>query len=103
MEMKRMKIDHRHPWDGGVIGSMSQWVTLERVNARLGRVFVYAGANREVVDIYSWELDRSQWVKGSEVIYTLRRGRYSTRKGWEKAYYVQTPQDQASVIAQQTQ
>ena len=58
-------------------------------------------ANRKEVGIYFMGLDRSQWVKRSEVIYTLNQERYSTRK--VKAYYVQTPQDQASVIAQQTQ
>jgi hypothetical protein len=39
--------------------------------------------------------------KRSEVIYTLYRN--ATLREKVKAYYVQTPRDQAGVIAQQTQ
>ena len=44
---------------------------------RIGRCL--RAANRKEVD-YSLRLDRSQWVKRSEVIYTLYQECYSTRK-----------------------
>ena len=44
------------------------------------RLLVSMEANRKEVGIYFMGLDRSQWVKRSEVIYTLNQERYSTRK-----------------------